>query len=183
MVFREKHKIRNTIFEGWLTFTAVSFEYEENIEIESKKIIHEFINSSQDFEIADKVAEGISINLLNEKGIQENIKSFNFGPYRRNEIKTEDYNLLNQEVFIKKIVGIISNCNEEKKNQKEYKDFISLLFETLESKNNEKNEFYFLNPDKRIVSDNTVFSLEYYFCGFVLDRNDNTLTVIQLDDK
>lgn len=182
MKFKEKSNKNYVLFRGWIAFYRVDFKIIGDGATSDESIIHDFINSPQDFEVARKYVGGYFCNHTDEVGVTNNHKIYNFGPYPINQLQLTDYIKVSISDFEKMAVDMLSDVGEEKKNDKELPELIHKVKKTFKTLNAKNTSFFQLLPPKEKIDELSGFTIDWYLCGFSVNRKNKVLTIIQIDD-
>ena len=160
-----------------LGFSIVEFDMIGEINLDGKNIIHEFINSPNDFETARKYIGGYPCDHTNKFGQRKIFKNYDFGPFPIDLLEHQDYKPITVKDFEVKIFKYLSEYDKTELKRIEFVSKTKYAFKNLEAKS---HNFYQLIPEEWKFNDIGAFELEDYFCAFSIDRIENTFTVVQL---
>lgn len=175
MNFQEKS---NDFFAfDYLGFSIVEFYISEINDLDGKEIVHQFINSDQDFEPARKYIGGYSCEHTNEKGETRIFMMYDFGSYPIDLLETNDYKVSTIKILQTDFDKLTSDFLNEVRQEINFIEFQSMAKKVFSDY--EKSEFYMLSPAEWKFNENGAFQLSEFYCGFAIDRVEKILTVIQ----
>lgn len=180
MTFKKKSNQYYVLGRGAIAFSAIDFEITGNLHEDGKIIVHEFINLPENFEFARKYVGGYFRDHTNEYGVRKVTKVYSFGPYPIELLELEDYRKLSIDDFENQSFEMLSTYKMNR--GVEYEEFITNVKSAFNEVKINSHDFYQLLPADWKYDDLSSFRLSDYLCGFSINRIDEILTVLQIDD-
>jgi len=176
-------KAISKVLKAALAFSLAEFKIIGDISPDQKQIILSFINSAQDFKLADKYVEGAEWNYTNEHGISQRLNMQNFGPYRRKLITEDDITKTTFMELHQSVIKIVSEEIGEEYKDQEYEDYLDVVEKYLSSIDTIGLKYYRLTPPDNKIALLHPFTLYSYLCFFCIDQKSKNLRVLQVDDS
>ncbi len=171
-----KEKSRELFTYAWYFFSIVEFYIDIDTKSDNKEIIHNFINSPQNFDIAHKYVGGYTNEHTNIKGETKIFKMYDFGPYPIDLLEINDYKSIKLEDFENEFFDLLLEFTDKKDIKLvEFTEKANSIFKTLND-----YELYQLKPDIWKYNDLSIFQLPQYLCAFTIDRKNGILKIIQI---
>lgn len=165
---------------GAIAFTIIDFEISGIIDSNGRNVVHEFINSPEDFEFARKYVGGYHSDDTNQFGIRNISEVYGFGPYLIDTLELEDYKKISVEEFENRCIEMLSEYNLD--SEIEFMEFIGNVKNAFKNLKINSHDFYQLLPEEWKYNDISPFQLSSYLCAFSINKIDGIFSVIQIDD-
>ena len=179
--FVENKQVYSVLF-NFICFTFIKYSVIGTLPDDDRKIIDEFIRYPQDFSTARKYIGGYICDHTDEFGQRRITKNYDFGPFPIDLLELDDYSAISFEDFKVIAFQILSQYNESDDDDKEITDSMDNIQRLCKIKDPNSTKLYYLNPPEWKCNELSTFQLSCYLCGFMINRNDGTLTIIQIDD-
>lgn len=173
MAFREINRQVTLVSDNWLSITSVDFLLTGDFPSNNQQLIHEFINSSIELDFAYKFNNGIDWNYSDNSG-SSTVNIIAFGLFSRRLLSINDYKEISLEDFNNRLINLIVDDDNNSDDLKA----ISKLIHGFDV----NSIFYLLDPPESKILIIHPFTVDFYLCGFAINRLTNILTIIQLSD-